>query len=213
MQAVIALPAPPTPVSTLRSRKILFGERIHAAGAEGVAWRVKSGAVRLDRIAGEDRSFAGLALQGDVIGAETLLFGQYSFEASAIGDCELELWFCADKAPSGESLLQTLAAAERRTADLLALRTGEAFERVRQLCLLLAREHCGGYRVITIPCLKDMATITNLADATVSRAMSRLCRMGLLQRRGHRLGLVFPDNKTAPAKHQPFSPTPSMEPI
>jgi DNA-binding transcriptional ArsR family regulator len=96
-----------------------------------------------------------------------------------------------DKALSGESLLQTLAAAERRAADALALRAGEAFERVRQLCLLLARYCDEGRREITIPELRDMAAITNLTEATVSRAMSRLRRMGLLQRRGRRHGLLL----------------------
>lgn len=36
-----------------------------------------------------------------------------------------------------------------------------------------------------------MAAITNLTEATLSRAMSRLRRMGLLQRQGRRRGLVF----------------------
>lgn len=191
MQAVIALPVSAAAVPPPHLRKITMGERIYAAASAGVAWRVRRGAVRLDRITSAGRSFAGLALQGDVIGAETLLFGQYSFEACAIGDCELEPWLTADKAPSGESLLQTLAAAERRAADALALRAGEAFERVRQLCLLLARVRDDGRWEIAIPGLKDMAAITNLTEATVSRAMSRLRRMGMLQRQGRRRGLVF----------------------
>ena len=199
MQAVIATPASATAAPTVQAHKITIGQRIYAAGTEGIAWRVKSGAVRLDRITGEGRSFAGLALQGDVIGAETLLFGQYSFEACAIADCELEPWLSADKAPSGESLLRTLAAAERRAADVLALRAGEAFERVRQLCLLLARERDDGRREIAIPGLKDMAAITNLTEVTVSCAMSHLRRTGLLQRHGRRLGLVFPDAGAASA--------------
>jgi CRP/FNR family nitrogen fixation transcriptional regulator len=146
--------------------------------------------VRLDRITAGGSDYAGLALRGDVIGAETLLFGTYSFAASAIGDCELEPWLTADKELSGESLLQTLAAVERRAADALALRAGEAFERVRQLCLLLARYRDEGGQEITIPELRDMAAITNLTEATVSRAMSRLRRLGILQRRGRRHGLM-----------------------
>jgi CRP/FNR family nitrogen fixation transcriptional regulator len=193
MQSVIATTASVTAAPTVQLRRIMIDQRIHAAGTAGIAWRVRSGAVRLDRITDEGRSFAGLALQGDVIGAETLLFGHYSFEASAIGDCELEPWLSADKAPSGESLLQILATAERRAADVLALRAGEAFERIRQLCLLLSRERDDGRREIAIPGLKDMAEITNLTVETVSRAMAHLRRTGLLHRRGRRLGLVFPD--------------------
>jgi CRP/FNR family nitrogen fixation transcriptional regulator len=190
MHAVIATKgsAPATPQQV---RNITIGERIYAAGSPGIAWRVKSGAVRLDRGTDAGRSFAGLALSGDVIGAETLLFGSYSFDASAIGDCQLEPWLAADKKPSGESLLQMLAAAERRAADALALRVGEAFDRVRQLCLLLARDGADGRREVAIPGLRDMAEITGLTVETVSRAMSHLRKTGLLQRQGRRFGLVF----------------------
>ena len=191
MQTLMATPAAVNTLPTVQLRRIPIGERIYAAGAEGIAWRVRSGAVRLDRITPEGSDYAGLALRGDVIGAETLLFGTYSFEACAIGDCELEPWLAADKALSGESLLQTLTAVERRAADALALRAGEAFERVRQLCLLLARYRDEGRKEIMIPELRDMAAITNLTEATVSRAMSRLRRMGLLQRHGRRRGLML----------------------
>ncbi|MFA5124165.1 Crp/Fnr family transcriptional regulator [Zavarzinia sp.] len=191
MQTLMATPAAVNTRPTVQLRKISIGEHIYAAGVEGIAWRVKSGAVRLDRITAEGSNYAGLALRGDVIGAETLLFGKYSFAASAIGDCELEPWLAADKALSGESLLQTLAAVERRAADALALRAGAAFERVRQLCLLLARYRDEGRKEIMIPELRDMAAITNLTEATVSRAMSRLRRLGILQRRGRRHGLML----------------------
>jgi len=191
MQTTMATPAAANTLPTVQLRKIPIGERIYAAGSAGIAWRVRSGAVRLDRVTDEASHYAGLALRGDVIGAETLLFGKYSFAASAIGDCELEPWLAADKAFSGESLLQTLAAAERRAADALALRAGEAFERVRQLCLLLARYRDEGRKEITIPELRDMAAITNLTEETVSRAMSRLRHMGLLQRQGRRRGRML----------------------
>lgn len=193
MQALMTTPAAVKTLPTPKKLRIQIGGCIYAAGSEGIAWRVKSGAVRLDRITAAGRDYAGLALRGDVIGAETLLFGKYSFEASAIGDCELVPWLAADQALSGESLLQTLVAAERRAADALALRAGEAFERVRRLCLLLARNLGEGRREITIPELRDMAAITNLTEATVSRAMSRLRRMGLLQRQGRRRGLLLVD--------------------
>lgn len=197
MQAIMAAPALAKAMPARKLRRIAIGGRIYSAGSEGIAWRVRSGAVRLDRITPESSDYAGLALRGDVIGAETLLFGKYSFEASAIGDCELEPWLAADKTPSGESLLQTLAAAERRAADAVALRGGEAFERVRKLCLLLARYGNDGHKEITIPGLKDMAAITNLTEATVSRAMSHLRRTGMLQRQDRRHGVVLVDTNVS----------------
>jgi CRP/FNR family nitrogen fixation transcriptional regulator len=191
MQSIIATPASASAEPKQSLRRVAIGERVHEAGAEGVAWRVASGAVRLDRVGAEGRSFAGLALRGDVIGAESMVFGRYSFEASAIGDCELEPWPPAGREVSGASLLQTLAATERRAADALALRAGEAFDRVRQLCLLLARDRADGRREVTIPGLKDMAEITGLTVETVSRAMSQLRKSGMLQRHGRRFGLIL----------------------
>jgi CRP-like cAMP-binding protein len=192
----LTLPAEP------KLRSVAIGEVLYSAGEEGIAWRVKTGAVRLDRVSGssegEVRSFAGLALAGDVIGAETLLFGQYSFEAHALGDVTLERWLAPNTALSGESLLQTLAAAERRAADALALRVGDAFERVRQLILLLARERSHlRNQAISIPGLRDIADMTGLTVETVSRAISHLRKSGLLQKYGRRSAVIFPQSVTA----------------
>ena len=70
MQTTMATPAAVNTLPTVQCRKISIGERIHAAGSEGIAWRVRSGAVRLDRITAEGINYAGLALCGDVIGAD-----------------------------------------------------------------------------------------------------------------------------------------------
>ena len=59
------------------------------------------------------------------------------------------------------------------------------------LCLLLARYCDDGRREITIPGLRDMAAITNLTEETVSRAMSRLRRLGILQRQDRRHGRML----------------------
>lgn len=199
MQAVIAKTASVREESTPSLRRVAIGERIYEAGAAGIAWRVRSGAVRLDRIGAGGRSFAGLALRGDVIGAEILVFGHYAFDACALGDGELEPWFAPEKETAGMNLLQILAATERRAADALGLRVGGAFERVRQLCLLLARNRADGRGEVAIPGLKDMAEITGLTVETVSRAMAQLRRTGVLQRHGRRSGLIVAGGDSAPA--------------
>lgn len=171
-------------------RNITTGEVLYGTGDQGLAWRIRRGAVRLDRTSGEMRSFAGLALTGDVIGAETLIFGHYSFEARALGDTELEPW-PPSGTPSAESLLRTLAAAERRAADALALRAGEALSRVRQLVLLLAGERPTlPVTRIAVPRLRDMAEITGLTIETVSRTLGLLQKAGVLQKQGSRGGGV-----------------------
>ena len=102
------------------------GQLIYPAGAESCAWRVLSGSVRLDQVEGEEREFAMLALPGDVIGAETLLFGRTTFEARALANCSLEPWLEDAGAPSGDTLLGMLAMAERRTSEIVNLRSGQA---------------------------------------------------------------------------------------
>lgn len=167
------------------------GELVYAAGANGHAWRVVSGAIRLDRpgIDEEGNLFASIALKGDVIGAETMLFGTYTFEARALSPCVLAPWMAEQ--PTGEALLQTLAATERRSAEVVALRCGHAVERVKRLMLMLARSSDNSATPrIALPNLRDMADIMDLTVETVSRAISRLRKEGLVNRQGWRFASV-----------------------
>ena len=146
------------------------GERIYKAGADGKAWRLIVGSIRLDRGDVGESTFAGLAVAGDVIGAETLIFGHYAFAATALSPCVLAAWPEANASLASESLLAVLATRENRAADVLALRSGLAMERVKRLVGLLSRT---GDRK-TLPSLKDMADITALRLETVSRALGLL---------------------------------------
>lgn len=170
-------------------RRFRQGRIMYRAGEPGVAWRVISGSVRLDRCDGGEPMFASLAVAGDVIGAETLMFGRYAFEARALADCELALWSEGGTRPAGESLVRMLAAAESRAADVIALRCGQAAQRVRRLMLMLTRGGAGdgaGTARIDMPSLRDMADITDLTAETVSRALSALRKEGVLARQGWR---------------------------
>jgi CRP-like cAMP-binding protein len=165
------------------------GTRIYAAGTPGQAWRVLSGSVRLDRPgdAGQAPMFANLAVEGDVIGAETLLFQRYTFEATALADCVLAPWPEGRGAPARASLLAALTASERRSAEVVALRCGQAVDRVVRLLRLIA----GGQPQLagaSLPARRDMAEITALTTETVSRIISRLRRSGVLPASARRRG-------------------------
>ncbi|EXI70534.1 MAG: Nitrogen fixation regulation protein FixK [Candidatus Accumulibacter sp. SK-11] len=171
------------------------GQRIYSGAGRGSAWRVLSGSIRLDREepTGE-QSFSGLAVRGDIIGAETLLFERYSFSATALADCVLVPWPETRSAAAGESLLRTFAKAERRAAEVIALRCGQAAERVRRLVLMLAQapEDEGaapGELQVVLPSRQDMAEITALTLETVSRMVSQLRQAGMLA--PQRLGSHF----------------------
>lgn len=153
------------------------GERIFEAGAAGPAWRVRHGVVRLDGIASSGQAeFANLAICGDILGCEAMLSGSYAFRATALTQCELDPWPESPAAGTGESLLKSLATAQRRAADIVALRGGQAVDRVVGLLRLLA-DRAG--RVV-LPARRDMADITDLRFETISRVIKGLERSGVL---------------------------------
>jgi CRP-like cAMP-binding protein len=167
-----------------------LGERIHEARTPGLAWRVVSGAVRLDTLDSEDGTpeFAGLAVPGDIVGAESLLLGECYFRATALTPTVLVPWPGA-AAPQGVSLLGALARTEQRAAKVVALRAGQAIERVKRLIQLLVPESGSGALVrVALPPLRDMADITALTIETVSRSLSGLRRQGMLEPDGQRRG-------------------------
>lgn len=149
------------------------GTEIHAAGSMGNAWRLQAGVIRFDSISADGRAaFASLAIAGDIIGCETLLFGCYAFRATALTHCRLSPWPEGETAADNSSLLASLANAQQRAAELLALRGGQASGRVLGLIRLLA-DQAG--RVI-LPTRQDIADITDLRFETISRIVKQLER-------------------------------------
>lgn len=156
------------------------GASLYLAGEKGHAWRVLSGSIRLDQEEPTGTQFAGLAVAGDVVGAETLLFGRYTFSAHALSPCSLRPWMAAPETAGNGIWLQMIAAAERRMADLLALRCGKAAERIRKLLALMG----SGGRGVALPRLRDIADITDLTVETVSRTVTSLSADGTLDVQG-----------------------------
>ncbi len=170
-------------MSELRSvQSFRPGAPIYGIGVAGLAWRVERGSVRLDGhgAPGEAR-FASLALPGDIIGSEAMLFGTYAFAASALTECELSPWPEGAATARSGSLLRSLATAQRRAADLVALRGGEAVRRVIGLIRMMAAGGDGTDDPVVLPTRQDIADITALRMETVSRIIKRLERDGLLQ--------------------------------
>ena len=160
----------------VRRRRLACGERLHQAGEEGLAWRLQRGVLRLDSQQPGGERFASLAIGGDIVGCETLLFGVYTFSASALTDCELSPWPEGDQALAGESLLASLARAQQRAAEIVALRGGQAVDRVLGLVRLLAGQDGG----VVLPTRQAIADITDLRFETISRIVKQLERSGIL---------------------------------
>lgn len=165
------------------------GARVHEARRGDVAWRVVSGVVRYDAADAADGelTFSGLALKGDIVGAEALIFGHYAYRATALTPCVLEPW-PGRHAPDSRSLLRSLAQAEKRAARIVALRSGQALARVSRLIGLLLPAPGQQRATAELPSLRDMAEITALTTETVSRAISDLRRRGALKPEKERRG-------------------------
>lgn len=153
------------------------GGPLYRAAETGQAWRVQRGVVRLDSV-GRDgaAAFASLAIGGDIIGCETLLFGTYTFSATALTLCELSPWPEGGAAPASQSLIESLALAQRRAADVVALRGGQAIDRVLGLVRLLT----DGAGQVVLPMRQDIADITDLRFETISRIIKQLERAQVL---------------------------------
>ncbi|MEO8598305.1 MAG: Crp/Fnr family transcriptional regulator [bacterium] len=180
-----------------RTKSFRPGEQLYCARASGISWRVISGSVRLNRVADDGKIlFANLAVEGDVIGAETLLMGRYEFEAVAISDCELVPWPGGASSASRNALLQILAAAERRTADVVALRSGLAKDRVMRLITMIAQRDGNDDLCFALLKGQDISEITDLTKETISRIISSLKHDGILRKKiipdhtGHRNYIV-----------------------
>lgn len=163
------------------------GNSIYEAGQTGSAWRVMLGVVRLDRAGEDGPEFGGLALAGDVIGAETLLLGRYTFAARALTPVVIEPWGMMAECASPDVLLQALTTTEDRVADTLALRNGTPDRRINRLLALMGRGLAHGRKLVRValPQLRDIAEMTGLTIETVSRTISRLKDAGELDVRGN----------------------------
>ncbi|WP_025916889.1 Crp/Fnr family transcriptional regulator [Herminiimonas sp. CN] len=166
-----------------RTRSFHQGEQIYCPGTSGICWRVISGAVRLNRVANDgEMRFANLAVKNDVIGTETLLMGQYAFCAVALSDCELVPWPEGLSSATKNSLLHILAAAERRTADVVALRSGLAIDRVTRLIAMLAQPDENHDLCVALPKWQDISEIADLTTETISRIISSLKHGGVIRK-------------------------------
>jgi CRP-like cAMP-binding protein len=133
--------------------------------------------IRLDNAnSSSDTSFASLAVPGDILGCETLLFGCYTFTATALTQCALAPWPDGAGALAGESLLASLAQAQQRAAEVVALRGGQAVDRV----LGLIRLFTDSTGQAVLPTRQDIADITDLRFETISRVIKMLERTKVL---------------------------------
>jgi CRP-like cAMP-binding protein len=153
------------------------GQTLLQVGTAGTVWRVRQGAFRLERPAGDGQTVVHLALAGDLIGVEALCAEPYACTVTALVDS-----VATPEPMVGEAaLMATLAAAvlqhQRQSLDMALMRSGTAPVRLGHLLHLLARAFgvpAGGLERKALPALKDMAQIIDSTHETVCRELPRL---------------------------------------
>jgi len=160
----------------LTSTNVRAGERVPPPAEGHLGWRLTSGLICHGPVfAGEGLALGvhGLAQAGDLIlpgGPETL--------ARALMPSVL-VPLQEPQAPGAWRLLlaRICDQQQRQLADLAALRTGPAADRVCHLLLMVAAPDAPPQ---TLPSLRSMAALLDIAPETVSRVLSGLRQMRLL---------------------------------
>jgi CRP-like cAMP-binding protein len=157
---------------------------MHAPGVfdHGV-WQVAHGALRLDLVGAGVERFIQIVLAGDHLGVESLCGLPTIYRATAITRCVLQRQTVVHEAGQQALISAALARQWCRAADMVALRSGSAGERVRQLLLMLSAggaETDDGYAPMELPRLKDLAAIVDVAPETVSRVISTWRQQAML---------------------------------
>lgn len=169
-----------------RPRALASGELLFEAGQSGTVWQLERGAIRLDRMDREGPRFMQIVLPGDLLGLELLAAYPYAYTARALVPSELRQRLLVTEPERRMVLMEGLMQQQRRGADLVALRTGPAQERLKHLLLLLAPEEEGWLAegaTCALPTIKDMAAVIDTAPETVSRICANLKRTRILDAR------------------------------
>ena len=169
------------PVSALRGTPtgvvIPRGQTLLQAGTAGTVWRVRKGAFRLERPAGDGQTVVHLALAGDLVGVEALCAEPYACTATALVDSVATPEPLVGEAALTATLAAALLQQQRQSLDMAQMRLGTAPVRLGHLLRLLARAFgvpVGGLERKALPALKDMAQIIDSTHETVCRELPRL---------------------------------------
>jgi CRP-like cAMP-binding protein len=169
------------------------GDILFEAGDVGCVYQLESGVLRLDRAGREGGGFVQIALPGDLLGLELLATYPHAFTARALVPSVARPRSLPTDAERRMALLEGLTQQQQRLADLVALRSGTAQERLKHLLGLLAPadSHWAGEAALkALPTIKDVAAVIDSTPETVSRIFANLKRSQILSGR-QRQGASF----------------------
>ena len=150
------------------------GQALLYAGQRGALWRIVSGALRIERCGDGASALIQLALPGDCVGLEALLGQPYAVNVSALVASTVRIEPVGDDAARLAVLGELLAQQQRQAQEMARLRSGSAAERVSCLVRKLGGGIVNPQARKTLPPLKEMAPIVDVAPETICRELKRL---------------------------------------
>ena len=166
---------------------VLAAREVFAPAAQGVLWRVQTGALRINSApVGEASRFVRLALPGDVVGVEQWAGTHDCLSLRALIDSSL-----TPVAASGTAMMQilmdTVVVAHQRCREVVTLRSGPVAQRIQALLLMFAPQTPAQGNVSVadcpVPYLADLSEIVDAAPETVSRVLGSMRAHDFLQDR------------------------------
>jgi hypothetical protein len=146
------------------------GHLIYPAGVSGLAWRIASGAVRLDSPGSVGTP--SLALPGALIGIENLFGKCNSFTACAVADSWLyPLSSAQEHREPGRYHQLSLELVEMQFVKQHLLHSGHAKQRINRLLGLLGLCLLDDYA--KLPSIRDIAELTCLKYSAVARVLTQ----------------------------------------
>jgi CRP-like cAMP-binding protein len=151
------------------------GQVLANAGEHGPVWRITEGLFRLERVGMDGLSLVHLGLPGDLLGVEALCVEPYAYTITAITTGQAER-VAADRELTRFGIVaKAYLQQQRRTHDMMKLRSGPVAERLAHFLKLLARDANGCERELdrrALPVLKEVASILDVATETVCRELN-----------------------------------------
>jgi hypothetical protein len=146
------------------------GHLIYPAGVSGLAWRIVSGAVRLD-IPGRVGT-PSLALPGALIATENLFGKCNTYTACAVTDSCLYPWRSSQELQEADRYHQlSLELVEMQFVKRDFLHSGHAKQRINRLLKLLGL--CLFDDIAKLPSARDIAELTCLRHSAVARVLAQ----------------------------------------
>ena len=167
-------------IKTLKRGQVLVN-----AGEFGQVWRVTEGMFRLERLGMDGLSLVQLALPGDLLGVESLCAEPYAYTVTAITESKAVLQTTKGELSRFGVVAKAYLQQQRRTHDMMKLRSGPVRERLAHFLTLLARNEDGSQRKLDrhdLPVLREVAAILDTATETVCRELNAFFPARVYQR-------------------------------